>query len=338
MLKSKKFLFVTALCLAIVFLAVGCGGGSAPANKEAEKAPEKYPAKPVELVVPFGPGGSHDLHSRAIVSVISQHLGGPMTVTLKAGGSGAVGSDYVAKAKPDGYTLLFGGSGPNTSLLHVRELPYKREDFTPIAKINHSPGVIVVPADSPFKTLEDLIKYAKENPGELRYSSSGPYGATHIPTEMLKAAAGVDIVHVPFDGGGPALMAMLGKQVDFTATMTTQTRPIVDAGKARALGISGAERDKGSLKDVPTFKELGYDAVYEMGRFVLAPKDTPEPVVTQLREAFKNLMEDKTFQRLISNMGEEIFYLDGPELQKWWDAEYAAQEKVIKDLVAAEKK
>lgn len=341
MLKSRKFQFIIALSISLVFLVVGCGGSASVATNSATPttaSANNYPSRPVELVVPFGPGGSHDLHARAIVSVINKYIGQPMTVVLKEGGSGALGSDYVAKSKPDGYTVLFGGSGPNTSLLWVQELPYKRDDFIPICLINYSPSIVLVNTDSPFKTLKDLIDYAKLNPNKLKYASSGAYGATHIPVAMLLDKAGVSAVHVPFNGGGPALTALLGKQVDFTATQTTQARPFVDAGKVRAIGISGTERDKGNLKDVPTYKELGYDAVYQMGRFVLVPKGTPEPVVTKLRESFKQLVQDPTFKTLVTNLGEEINYLDGPDFKKWWDNEYNAQEITLKDLVAKAQK
>lgn len=333
MKKGKKIFFVL-LAVSLVFAAVGC---SQTASEPAVKQPEKYPSKPVELVVPFGAGGSIDMHSRAIVAVIPQYLGGPMVVSLKPGGSGAIGTEYVARSKPDGYTLLFGSSGPNTALHHVRDLPYTREDFIPIAKINHSPNLFVVRADSPFQTMEDLIEYAKQNPGKVTYSSSGPFGSNHIPAEMFAEAAGLDLVHVPFDGGGPSLMAALGGQVDFGSVMPTQARPLVEAGKMRALAIMDTERDKGNLKDVPTLIELGYDATFAMWRTVLAPKDTPEEVVTQLRDAFRQLVEDPTFIQMIEQMGETVMYKDGPDFQQEWDAEFVAQEPTLKRLAAEEK-
>lgn len=337
-MKKIRTVLLLLLAASLMFTTVGCTQNNKPASEQEGPQTGEYPSKPIELVVPFGAGGSIDMHSRAVVAVVSQYLGGPMIVSLKPGGSGAIGSEYVASSKPDGYTLLFGSSGPNTALHHVRELPYEREDFIPIAKINHSPNLFVVREDSPFQTMEDLIEYARQNPGKVTYSSSGPFGSNHIPAEMFAEAAGLDLVHVPFDGGGPSLMAALGGQVDFGSTMPTQARPLVEAGKMRALAFMDTERDKGNLKDAPTLIELGYDCTFAMWRTVLAPKDTPEEVVTQLREAFKQLAEDPTFIKMIEQMGEEVMYKDGPDFQKEWDAEFAAQEPTLKRLAAEENK
>lgn len=337
---SKKFRIIAVLCFAITLLIAGCGGVDNDPSEAASNEPiPQYPIKPVELVVPFGAGGSHDLHSRAVVSIVSNYMSSPMVVTLKPGGSGATGSQYVATSKPDGYTLLFGGSGPNGDLHHVRDLPYKREDFVPIAKINHSPLVVAVLADSPFKTLDDIIDYAKKHPGELTYSSGGAYSATHIPVALLCAEAGIDMVHVPFDGGGPATMALLGGQVDLIGNMTTPLRPLFQAGKIRVLAVSDSKRiDDEVFKDVPTMKELGYDVDYKMWRTVLAPKDTPEEIVNYLREAFKKLVEDPSFLKLIDNMGEKVIYLDGPDFQAEWDAEFEKNGPVIRKIVEQETK
>lgn len=333
---KKRFFYVVILSLIFTFMIFGSQQSKKTVVK-AEAPPEKYPTKTVELVVPFGAGGSHDLHARAIVSVIPKYLGAPMVVVLKPGGSGAVGSEYVAKSKPNGYTLLFGGSGPNTQLHYLTDLPYKREDFIPIAKINHSPNVIVVKSDSKFKTLKDLVNYAKEHPDELRYSSSGMFGAMHIPTELFLEAAGIKAVHVPFNGGGPALMALLGGHVDFSAPFPTQVKPFVEAGTIRILATTDTQRDP-ILKDVPTLKELGYNVEYKMWRAVLAPKGTPEAVITKLRNVFREMVKDDAFKQLIGQLGEKIYYLDGPEFAKAWDAEFSAQASTLKRLAEEEKR
>lgn len=335
---KKRMVFLLVVSLIVSLVMVGCGNKPAE-NKDAAKAPAaeaNYPNKPVELVIPFGAGGSHDLHARAIASSITQYLGQPMVVTLKPGGNGAVGVDYCAKAKPDGYTVLFSGSGPSTQLQFLMDVPYKKSDFIPIAKVNSSPAAIVVKKDSPFKTIKDLVDYGKAHPGELKYSSSGAFGATHIPVALFLKEAGVEATHVPFNGGGPALTAILGGHVDFGAPMTTQTIPFYKSGEVRVLATTEAERMP-AMKDVPTLKESGYNVDYAMWRAVMVPKGTPDAVVTKLREAFKKLSEDASFKALITQMGERLDYADGPEFAKIWDAEESSQSAVLKELAAAEK-
>jgi tripartite-type tricarboxylate transporter receptor subunit TctC len=334
MKKYKLFLMVCVM-IAGLFLLVGCPAPEEEAQNGEEAPPpeEAFPSGPVTLIVPFGAGGSHDLHARVITASIPAHLGAPMVVELRPGGGGAIGSEEVAKATADGYILLFGGSGPNISLHHARELPYTRESFVPIAQINHSPSFLAVLSDSPFQTLDELVNYARANPGKLTYASTGAFGSGHIAAEMFfDAAGGLDIVHVPFDGGGPALMALLGGQVDFAFLMPTQLRDLFDAGDVRLLGGTDTVRDHGNLADVPTMVEEGYDVQYTMRRFVLAPAGTPQNVVDHLREAFRILMEDPTFIALIEQLGETIHYVDGPEFQKLWDEDFAAQEETIKRI------
>jgi len=320
----KKIFMYLFILLLVASVTVGCA-------EQAEPVAESTEGKSVTLVVGRGPGGSHDQHARIISSTISNYLGAPMVVDLRSGGSGAVGAEIVATSKPDGLTLLFGGIGSETTLFHVRDLPYTRESFIPIARINTSPTIIAVKEDSPFKTMQDLIDYAKENPGKLTYGSSGTFGSSHFPIEMLVDLENLDMVHVPFDGGGPCLMALLGNQVDFIGGMPSTVKSQYDAGEVRILAQMSTERIA-TLPDVPTLKELGYDIVYGNWRTVFTPAGTPEARVQELRTAFKKLMEDKSFQLLIKQLGEEVLYLDGPEFQVEWDREFAAQEKTAKRI------
>jgi tripartite-type tricarboxylate transporter receptor subunit TctC len=179
--------------------------------------------------------------------------------------------------------------------------------------------------------MQELVEYAKANPGKLTYGSSGTFGSSHFPIEMLIDMENLDMVHVPFDGGGPCLMALLGKQVDFIGGMPSTVKSQYDAGEVRILAQMSSERIA-TLPDVPTLKELGYDIVYGNWRTVFAPAGTPEARVQELRTAFKELMEDKSFQLLIKQLGEEVLYLDGPDFQVEWDKEFAAQEKTAKRI------
>jgi len=168
---------------------------------------QDFPTKPIELVIPYGPGGSHDLTARAIASVAQQYLGQPLLVVLKPGGGGAVGSQYVIRAKPDGYTIMLGGTGPNTIFALVQKAPIGPDQFTPIARINYSPPVFAVRNEAPWKTMREALDYMKKNPGKFNFANSGTWGAADFPMRMMAKAAGVEYNNIPFDGGGPATLS-----------------------------------------------------------------------------------------------------------------------------------
>jgi tripartite-type tricarboxylate transporter receptor subunit TctC len=299
---------------------------------ELSAAPSNFPTRPLQLVVPMGAGGSHDLHARAICSVIDKYLGMPMTVTLRPGGSGVIGTQEVADSRKDGYTLLLGGTGPNTALPLMQEIRYNQESFVPIAMINYAPVVFAVRADSPFYTAKDLIDYISKNPGKLNYASGGPYGNLHIPLVLLFEAGGVfgEIMHVPFDGGGPALIALLGGDVDVTAAFPAALQDHIKAGKLRAIGVSDTKRLGGVYENVPTLIEQGFNVKFQMWRTVMAPAGIPEDVQLKLREAFKKLSQDVKFKTLIEQMGERSdLYMDGPEFVSFWNDEQVELEKVV---------
>lgn len=289
---------------------------------------QDFPTKPIELVIPFGPGGSHDLTARAVVSVAHQYLGQPLVVVLKPGGGGAVGSQYVIKAKPDGYTLLLGGTGPNTVFTLVQKVPIGPDQFTPVARINYSSTIFAVRADAPWKSLRELMDWAKKNPGKLNFANSGPWGAADFPMRMLARAAGIDYNNIPFDGGGPALLAVLGGHADATFGFTAQFLPQIAAGKIRLLAVTDAKRLR-DLPSLPTAQEEGLDVVFTMWRSVLAPKGTPQAIVDKLERAFRQITQDKSFQALIKQLGDEIQFLGGKEFEAAWRQESEAFAKVV---------
>ena len=293
----------------------------------AGAAAQDFPTKPVELLIPFGPGGSHDLTARAVASVAHQYLGQPLLVVLKPGGGGAVASQQVIRAKPDGYTLLFGGSGPNTTFALVQKAPIGPDQFQPVARINYSASFLAVRADSPLKTLRDFVDYAKKNPGKLNFANTGPWGAADLPMRIFAKAAGIEYNNIPHDGGGPALLAVLGGHADATFGFTAQLTPQVAAGKMRLLGFTDVKRHP-DFKNVPTLKEEGYDAVFTMWRSVLAPKSTPPAVVEKLEAAFKKLSEDRSFKALIRSLGDEVHFQGGKEFDKTWREEWEQHSKV----------
>lgn len=290
---------------------------------------QEFPTKPVTLVIPFGAGGSHDLTARAVTSVAADYLGQPMLVQLKPGGGGAIASDFVSKAAPDGYTLLFGGSGPNTTLPAIEGRSKGPDDFVAVCRVNYSPAIIVARPDAPYKTFKEMVAWAKSNPGKLVFGNTGPWGAGDLSWKMIIKETGIETKNVPYDGGGPALMAILGGHVDVSGLFSAQTLPHIQAGKLRVLAVTDTERDP-SLKDIPTCKEQGVNVVYLMWRGVLAPKGTPRGAIDKLAAAFKKMTEDKSVVPMIKRFGDEINFLGPDEFTKVWREEYETQKELGK--------
>lgn len=289
---------------------------------------QEFPTKPIELIIPYGAGGSHDLTARALASVAHQYLGQPMLVVLKPGGGGAVGSQYVIRAKPDGYTLMLGGSGPNTIFALVQKAPIGPDHFTSIARINYSPAIFSVRADAPWKTFREALDYMKKNPGKFNFANTGTWGAADFPMRMVARTTGVEYNNIPFDGGGPALLAVLGGNGDGSFLFTAQLLPQIGAGKMRALAVTDTRRLR-DLPNVPTLREEGVDVVFTQWRSVLAPKGIPPAVAEKLEAAFKRITEDTSFQALIKQLGDEIQFQGGKEFEATWRQEWDGFAKVV---------
>ncbi len=292
-------------------------------------AAEDFPTKPVTLVIPVGAGGSHDLTARALASVAHQYLGQPLIIEVKPGGGGAIGSDFVAKAKPDGYTLVFGGPGWSSTLPAVEGRSQGPDTLTAVAKINHSPVALMVFPNRPWKSLKEMVEWARANPAKLVHATTGPWGAADLPMKKLMKEYNFTAQLVPYDGGGPALLAILGGHADSSINPLAQTLPHIRSGKLRALAILDTQREN-DLPDVPTAQEQGFDVVYTLWRAVLAPKGTPRPVIEKLAMAFKQMTEDKSFQALIKQLGDEVSYQGPDEFEKVWRAEYESDKELGK--------
>jgi tripartite-type tricarboxylate transporter receptor subunit TctC len=289
---------------------------------------QEFPTKPVELVLPYAAGGSHDLTARAVASVAHEYLGQPLLVVLKPGGGGAVGSQQVIRAKPDGYTLAFGGTGPNTVFAMVQKVPIGPDQFTPVARINHSPTIFAVRADAPWKTFREVVEYARKNPGKFNFANTGPWGAADLPMRLIGRAAGIEYNNIPHDGGGPATLAVLGGHADATFGFSPQLLPQVAAGKMRALVITDTKRHR-DLPDVPTVKEEGFDVVFTMWRAVLAPKGISQPILDKLEATFKKISDDKSFQALVRGLGDDVQFQGGKEFETTWRQEWELFSKVV---------
>jgi len=242
-----------------------------------------YPDKPLKLVVPFPPGGPTDIVGRLVAQKLAEGIGQPVVVENRPGAGGTVGSTAVARAPADGYTLLYGSTTLAIAPSLYRDLAYDpRTAFAPISLVSRGPIIAAVNAQLPAKTLKDFIALAKSSPGRINYGSAGSGTPPHLAAELFKTVAGVDLVHVPYKGGGPAVSDLAGGQVQVIFEGLPTLLPHIKSGKVRALAITGAKRDP-ALPEVPTFAEAGlpgYDANFWNG--LVAPAGTPAEVIARL--------------------------------------------------------
>ena len=296
-------------------------------------AQDAYPSRAITIINPFPPGGASEVVTRPLAAVMEPIIKQPVVLETKAGAAGAVGAQAVASARPDGYTLLShitSISGfAEVDRLFGRQPKFTNADFIPLARFVADPCVIVVNDQQPYKTLKELIDDAKKRPDELIYSSSGLYGALHIPTALFAKAAGdLKLRHLPTAGGGPALTALLGNNAQILVSSVSASLAQIKAGKARPLALFGGQRSK-ALPDVRTMKELGYDVEYYLWVGMFAPKGTPENVITYLREALNKAAHTDQYKTALTNLGQELDYMDQADFAKFW----AADAKRIEDAV-----
>lgn len=298
-------------------------------------AESAYPTKPMSMVVPFPPGGVADTVGRPVAEALGRALGQAVVVENKAGAGGGIGMAYAAKAKPDGYTMLLALSSvtiiPEADKVLKRSPMYKLDQLVPIARFTADPTVLVVRAESPWKTFQEFIDYVKSHPGALTFGSSGNYGTMHVPMEMLKQATGTFMVHVPYTGAGPAVIGLLGGQVDALSTGPATIVQHVKSGKLRALAHWGQGR-LGPLPDVPSLTELGYKVQFSQWSGLFVPAGTPEPVIAKLRVAAKQAAEDERVIRTIGMAGTPIQYMDAPEFAKFVQADAAVMAGVVERI------
>jgi tripartite-type tricarboxylate transporter receptor subunit TctC len=288
-------------------------------------AQDPYPSRPISLVVPFPPGGVADLTARPVATAMEKVLKQPVGVVNKTGAAGAVGMQFVATSKPDGYTLLLALSSisiiPEADKIFGRPPAFTVDQFAPVALISADPTILVVRAESPWKTAKEFIEDAKKRPGQISYSSSGIYGTLHMAMELLSSAAGIKLRHVPYAGAGPALTALLGGHVDALASGPAVILPQIKAGKLRALAGWGDKR-VAALPEVPTFKELGYpEAEFYIWAGLFAPRGTPEPVLAKLREAARLAVADAEFKAAMDKLETPIAFKQGADFQKFFEAD-----------------
>ena len=267
---------------------------------------QRYPVQPITLILPYAPGGSADFLARPMMGELQKQLGQPVVIDYKAGAGGTIATAALAKSKPDGYTLLMVLSAHVINPSLYPSLPYDtRRDFAPITLLARLPQLIVVRADSPFKTLPDLISYAKANPGKLSFGSAGNGNTSHLGGEMLQAQAGIKMEHIPYKGSGPVVVALLGGEIDLMFDSFATSYPQIKAGKFRALGLASNKRSP-LLPTVPTVSELLPDFAMDGWYGLLAPAGTPKPVIERLSKVFNEVARDPKIKAQLNSIGYEV--------------------------------
>jgi len=323
MIRASSAILLAAVSLVATPLAAPAG------------AQEPYPTRPITIVVPFPPGGIADITARPLAPALERALKQPVVVSNKAGAAGAVGMQSAAIAKPDGYTLMVAlvsiSTIPEVDSLFGRAPAYTRDQFVGIARMNAEPSVITVRGDSPWKTVKDVVEDAKRRPGLIVHTSSGPYGASHVPFAMFLHAAGITMRHLPTTGCGPMMNALLGAHAEIVASVPTLVAPHLPTGKVRLLAHTGVGRLP-AFPDVPSLKELGYDVEYYAWAGLVAPKGTPPHVLKVLGDAVRQAIKEPEVVAASQKLQTPIAYQDADEFNRWWRKDAETLAAVIKTI------
>lgn len=285
---------------------------------------QAYPSKPITMVVPFPPGGVADTVGRPVAEAMSRHLKQSIVVENKGGAGGGIGMAQVAKSRADGYTVLMSLSSlvvlPEADKILQRAPMFQVNQLKPIARFTADPTVLVVRADSPWKTYAEFMAYVKSNPGKISFGSSGNYGTMHVPMEQLKAATSTFMLHVPYTGAGPAVLSLLGGQIEALSTGPASVKQHLASGRLRALAHWGEGR-LASMPEVPSFKELGVPIQYSQWSGLFVPADTPATVVDSLRQAARFAAQDSRAVAALTAAGTSFMFQDAPEFERFVQAD-----------------
>lgn len=308
-------------------LALGAAG--------AARAQSAWPARAITMVVPFPPGGLADIVARPVAEAMSRDLGQPVVIENKGGAGGGIGMGFAARAPADGYTVLLSLSSltvlPEADALLGRAPMYTLASLRPIARFTADPTVLAVRAEAPWKTVREFVDDAKRRPGAINYGSSGNYGTMHVPMEILAQNAGIRMTHVPFTGAGPAVVALLGGQIDAVSSGPATVLQHIKAGKLRALAHWGTARLE-ALPDVPPLRDAGYAAEYAQWSGLFIPSAVPEPVAQRLRAAARAAAQDAKVREVIQNAGSPVLYQDTPEFEQYVQADAKRMAEVVKRI------
>lgn len=324
MRKKNKTVFIASV--AITFAAI---------IPMASQAQDNWPSKPITMVVPFPPGGVADTVGRPVAIALTRELKQSVIVENKGGAGGAIGIAQVARAPADGYTLLMALSSisvlPEAAKVMGQEPLYQLSQLKPIARFTADPTVLVVRADSPWKNLKEFIAAMRAKPGAYTYSSSGNYGTMHVPMEMLKQNANFRMLHVPYTGAAPAVLALLSGQVDAVSTGPASVLQHIKSGKVRALAHWG-NAPLAALPGVPSLKEAGYPVEFAQWSGLFVPAATPDAIVARLRDAARAAANDPAVRQTISGAGSPLLYIDTPEFQNYIDGDARKMKDVVQKI------
>ena len=313
-----------------LWLAALCAFAAMPASAQST-----YPDKPITMIVPFPPGGVADIVARPVAEALGRELKQSVVVENRPGAGGALGIGVAARAPADGYTVLLSLSSisilPEADKILERKPSFQLSQFKPIARFTADPTVLVVRADSRWKTLAEFIADVRAHPGAYNYGSSGNYGTMHVPMEMLKAQAGFRMTHIPYTGAGPAVIALLAGQVDAVASGPSTVVQQIQAGKLRALAHWG-DRPLASLPGVSSLQQEGYPVRFAQWSALFVPAATPDDIVRKLRAASAKVAADANVRQVIAKAGSPLEYLDAPEFQTYWDADAAEMTKAVRTV------
>ncbi|WP_353238064.1 tripartite tricarboxylate transporter substrate binding protein [Limnohabitans sp.] len=320
-MKTRQWLKV------VMVAAIACSGMSGMA--------QAYPTKPITMVVPFPPGGVADTVGRPVAEAMARHLKQSVVVENKGGAGGGIGMAQVAKSKGDGYTVLMSLSSlvvlPEAARILQQTPLYETRQLKPIARFTADPTVLVVRADSPWKTYAEFIAFAKTNPGRISFGSSGNYGTMHVPMEQLKAATSSFMLHVPYTGAGPAVLSLLGGQIEALSTGPASVKQHIASGRLRALAHWGEGR-LASMPEVPSLKELGVPIQYSQWSGMFVPADTPLAVVDALRQAARFAAQDARAVAALTSAGTSFMYQDAPDFERFVQADAKDMSALVKRI------
>ena len=317
---NRRYTLLAALLLSSAFSAIAQGS---------------WPTRSITMIVPFPPGGLADLVARPVAEAMSRELGQPVVIENKAGAGGGIGMSLAAKSKPDGYTMVMALSSltvlPEADVVLGRTPMFGLNDLRPVARYTADPTVLAVRAESPWKSVQEFVDDAKKRPGAINYGSSGNYGTMHVPMEILAQVSGSKLTHIPFTGAGPAVVALLGGQIDAVSTGPATVLQHVKAGKLRVLGHWGNGK-LASMPEVTSLKDAGFNAEYAQWSGLFIPSATPEPVAQRIRAAARAAAQDAKVLEVILGAGSPVQFQDSPDFEKYVQADAKRMVDVVKKI------
>ena len=317
---NRRYTLLAALLLSSAFSAIAQGS---------------WPTRSITMIVPFPPGGLADLVARPVAEAMSRELGQPVVIENKAGAGGGIGMSLAAKSKPDGYTMVMALSSltvlPEADVVLGRTPMFGLNDLRPVVRYTADPTVLAVRAESPWKSLQEFVDDARKRPGAINYGSSGNYGTMHVPMEILAQVSGSKLTHIPFTGAGPAVVALLGGQIDAVSTGPATVLQHVKAGKLRVLGHWGNGK-LASMPEVTSLKDAGFNAEYAQWSGLFIPSATPEPVAQRIRAAARAAAQDAKVREVILGAGSPVQFQDSPDFEKYVQADAKRMVDVVKKI------